>query len=130
MARVTIEDCIAHVNNRFFLVQAAIRRTRQLIEGSKPLVSAKNREAVVALREIAAEKVKPHLQVSKRTLPPQSGDELGEAALLEAEIEETGIEAPPAGSEEPESEPAASGGSVGEEEAAEGSDLQEKEQGK
>lgn len=53
MARVSIEDCLDKVDNRFALVIVASDRTRQLMEGADPLVKAKNKEAVVALREIA-----------------------------------------------------------------------------
>lgn len=57
MARVTVEDCLKKINNRFALVHLAGRRVRQLRQGSKPLVITKNRDIVTALREIAAGKV-------------------------------------------------------------------------
>ncbi len=58
MARVTVEDCLKQVNNRFVLVRMANLRTRQLLKGVKPLVDApENREIVKALREIAGGKV-------------------------------------------------------------------------
>ncbi len=57
MARVTVEDCLAHEENRFSLVILAAKRTRQLMKGSRSLVHSKNRPAVTALREIASEKV-------------------------------------------------------------------------
>ena len=53
MARVSIEDCLAHIENRFALVTVASHRTRQLMDGKAPLVRTKNKEAVTALREIA-----------------------------------------------------------------------------
>ena len=53
MARVSIEDCLEHIENRFALVSVASHRTRQLMEGKAPLVKTKNKEAVTALREIA-----------------------------------------------------------------------------
>jgi len=54
MARVTVEDCLENVDNRFQLVLVATRRARQLMMGSKPLVSPDNDKAtVIALREIA-----------------------------------------------------------------------------
>ena len=60
MARITIEDCIARVPNRFHLVQMAAIRTKQLKKGAKPLVhTEENKEVVLALREIAAGYVKP-----------------------------------------------------------------------
>jgi DNA-directed RNA polymerase subunit omega len=55
MARITIEDCTARVPNRFHLVQMAAIRTKQLKKGARALVhSDDNKEAVIALREIAA----------------------------------------------------------------------------
>ncbi len=57
MARVTVEDCLEHEENRFALVVLAARRTRQLIKGAPPLASSKNRPMVTALREIADQKV-------------------------------------------------------------------------
>ncbi len=58
MARVTIEDCMKRMDSRFALVHLAVRRVLQLRSGAQPLIEApKNREIVVALREIAAGKV-------------------------------------------------------------------------
>ena len=57
MARVTVEDCLEHEENRFALVILAAQRTRQLMKGAPALVPSKNRAAVTALREIAARKV-------------------------------------------------------------------------
>ncbi|MBI9111537.1 DNA-directed RNA polymerase subunit omega [Maridesulfovibrio ferrireducens] len=59
MARITIEDCLAEVGNRFLIVQMAIKRVKQYREGYPPLVESKNKEIVTALREIAAGKVIP-----------------------------------------------------------------------
>ncbi len=59
MARITIEDCLQKVPSRFQLVHMAAKRVRQIREGSEYLVnSPKNEDIVVALREIAAEKVR------------------------------------------------------------------------
>ncbi len=58
MARITIEDCLKRVKNRFLLVNLASKRVRQIREGSEYLVSSpKNEDIVVSLREIAAGKV-------------------------------------------------------------------------
>lgn len=57
MARVTVEDCLEHEDNRFALVILAAQRTRQLMKGANPLVVSKNKSSVTALREIAARKV-------------------------------------------------------------------------
>ncbi|NNL75383.1 MAG: DNA-directed RNA polymerase subunit omega [Desulfobacterales bacterium] len=59
MARITIEDCLRKVDNRFLLVNMVARRVRQIREGSDFLVSSpKNEDIVVSLREVAAGKVK------------------------------------------------------------------------
>lgn len=59
MARVTVEDCLKVIDNRFAMVLLAAARTRQLMKGSRPLVDGyKNNEQVTALREIAARKVR------------------------------------------------------------------------
>jgi DNA-directed RNA polymerase subunit omega len=57
MARVTVEDCLEREENRFALVTLAAARTRQIMKGAVPLVRAKNKAAVVSLREIALGKV-------------------------------------------------------------------------
>ena len=58
MARITIEDCLRKVDNRFELVNMVARRVRQIREGSDYLVSSpKNEDIVVSLREVAAGKV-------------------------------------------------------------------------
>ena len=59
MARITVEDCQERVNNRFLLVQMAIKRVRQYRKGYAPLLSSRNKEVVTALREIAAGKILP-----------------------------------------------------------------------
>ena len=67
MARITIEDCINRVPNRFNLVQMAAIRTKQLKRGAKALVDAEeNKEVVVALREIAAGYIKPNYPDNKQ----------------------------------------------------------------
>jgi len=53
VARVTVEDCLDKVNNRFALVVLASERARQLSRGAQPLVECNNKVAVSALREIA-----------------------------------------------------------------------------
>lgn len=58
MARVTVEDCLSKVDNRFELVLVASKRARQLANGKEPLVPWENdKPTVVALREIAEDKV-------------------------------------------------------------------------
>ncbi|MFG6374599.1 MAG: DNA-directed RNA polymerase subunit omega [Desulfovibrio sp.] len=59
MARITVEDCQERVDNRFLLVQLAIKRVRQYRDGYEPLLESRNKEVVTALREIAAGKILP-----------------------------------------------------------------------
>ena len=54
MARVTVEDCLEKVNNRFALVILGAERARQIATGVKPLIRCDNKPAVTALREVAA----------------------------------------------------------------------------
>ncbi len=58
MARVTVEDCLMKIPNQFELAILGAMRAQQLLNGSRPLVKTDNREIVVALREIAAGKVR------------------------------------------------------------------------
>jgi DNA-directed RNA polymerase subunit omega len=60
MARVTVEDCLDHEDNRFALVVLAAGRARQLMKGGPALVRGDNKPAVMSLREIAAGRVHFH----------------------------------------------------------------------
>jgi len=66
MARITVEDCLNKIPNRFELVMLASKRARQLFKGAKPLIESDNREVVVALREIAGGQVR---KLSKELKP-------------------------------------------------------------
>lgn len=58
MARVTVEDCLDKVENRFQLVLLASKRARQLAQGAEPLLEWENdKPTVMALREIAEDKI-------------------------------------------------------------------------
>jgi DNA-directed RNA polymerase subunit omega len=58
MARITIDDCLSRIPNRFELTLAATNRARQITSGSAPLLEAdRDKPTVIALREIAAGKV-------------------------------------------------------------------------
>lgn len=84
MARITIEDCLKRVPNRFAIVNLAAKRVRQIREGSEYLVSSpKNEDIVVALREIAAGKVSFEKKVEVEIEPEEKADE-------EVRLEETG----------------------------------------
>ncbi|MEN8259634.1 MAG: DNA-directed RNA polymerase subunit omega [Pseudomonadota bacterium] len=62
MARVTVEDCLEHVENRFELVLVATKRARQLSKGSEPFLDReKDKDTVLALREIAEGYVTPEI---------------------------------------------------------------------
>lgn len=90
MARVTVEDCLPLVENRFALVLLATKRCRQLIAGARPLLDpGKDKAAVLALREVATGKVRfdrdvrdallgkferpPHPTVLRAIPPPSTG---------------------------------------------------------
>jgi len=57
MARITVEDCLKKVDNRFGLIHLSAKRIRQLRKGVEPLIDCKNKDVVVSLREIAAGKI-------------------------------------------------------------------------
>lgn len=58
MARITIEDCLARIPNRFELTLAATNRARQITAGSAPLLDPdRDKPTVIALRELAAGKI-------------------------------------------------------------------------
>ena len=57
MARITVEDCLKQIPNRFQLVLAATYRARMLSQGHAPKIESKNKPGVTALREIAAGEV-------------------------------------------------------------------------
>ena len=54
MARITVQDCLERIPNRFELTLAATYRARQLAQGATPKVDARDKPTVVALREIAS----------------------------------------------------------------------------
>lgn len=57
MARITVEDCLQKIPNRFQLALVAVKRAKMLLRGARPLVSSTNKEIVTALREVAAGEV-------------------------------------------------------------------------
>jgi DNA-directed RNA polymerase subunit omega len=76
MARITVEDCLQKVNNRFALIHMAAKRVRQLRKGAEPMVVAKNRDVVISLREIAAGNVVKGEAISQQSLLQDKEDEL------------------------------------------------------
>jgi len=67
MARITVEDCLREIPNRFLLTMVATKRAKQLYKGAQPLIENKsgNRKVVLALREIAAGKVEFEIPTRK-----------------------------------------------------------------
>jgi len=68
MARVTVEDCLEVIPNRFLLVMVAAKRTKQLYKGAQPLIDNKseNKKVVLSLREIACGRVDFEIPARKR----------------------------------------------------------------
>jgi DNA-directed RNA polymerase subunit omega len=58
MARVTVEDCLVKIPNRFHLTAVTVKRAKMLLRGARPLVESNNKEIVTALREIAAGEIR------------------------------------------------------------------------
>ena len=92
MARITVEDCLDKVDNRFQLVMIASKRARQLqIEGKDPLVAVdKDKPTVIALREIADGLVNVSILNEKPSIEMQTRspeEEARRAAALEMEQE-------------------------------------------
>jgi DNA-directed RNA polymerase subunit omega len=88
MARVTVEDCLQHVDNRFDLVLLATKRARQLYNGVDPLVPVENdKPTVIALREIGLGLIGPNSMVEEevRVLSPEQ--EYSERLAAENDLE-------------------------------------------
>jgi len=68
VARITVEDCLKQIPNRFLLVMVSAKRTKQLNKNAQPLIDNKaaNRNVVLSLREIASGKVEYELPARKR----------------------------------------------------------------
>ena len=58
MARITVEDCLKKIPNRFQLSLATVKRAKMLLRGARPLVESANKDVVTSLREIAEGEVK------------------------------------------------------------------------
>lgn len=85
MARISAEDCLKHISSPFALVHAAVRRARQLQQGSKPLVEKTGEKpTVTALREIAKGLIEeiPLTEVGQEELQPSTVTEDEEFSLL------------------------------------------------
>jgi len=74
MARITVDDCLKRINNRFHLTLAATYRARQLSAGASPMVEPnRDKATVIALREIAAGKVGTEVLKKNPTPPSTTG---------------------------------------------------------
>ena len=82
MARITVTDCLEHVDNRFQLVLIATKRARQLILGADPLVPVENdKPTVLALREIAEGLIGPSILDEDMSIPGLTFDEEQDEAI-------------------------------------------------
>ena len=76
MARITVEDCLPLVDNRFALVLLGAKRARQLMAGARPIIEiSKNKPPVLSLREVATGRVKFDRDVREALSGKYSADE-------------------------------------------------------
>lgn len=94
MARITVEDCLKNVNNRFTLIHMVAKRVRQLRKGSEPTITSKNRDIVLSLREIASGNISKQTEEEARLLNESQMD------LIPEEVSEENSEAEQENSEE------------------------------
>ena len=74
MARITVDDCLKRISNRFHLTLAATYRARQLGAGASPLVEPnRDKVTVIALREIATGKIGVEVLKRNATAPISTG---------------------------------------------------------
>jgi DNA-directed RNA polymerase subunit omega len=80
MARITVEDCLPLVDNRFALVLLGAKRARQLMAGARPIIEiSKNKPPVLSLREIATGRVKFDRDVREALSGKYAGEEAAKA---------------------------------------------------
>ena len=86
MARLTVEDCLDYVDNRFELVLVAAKRARQLSMGADPLVALENdKPTVLALREIAENKIDKSV-LDQEVVPQDDIEAMIEGELLQSSM--------------------------------------------
>ena len=86
MARLTVEDCLDYVDNRFELVLVAAKRARQLSMGAEPLVELENdKPTVLALREIAENKINKSV-LNEEVVPQDDIEAMIEGELLQSSM--------------------------------------------
>jgi DNA-directed RNA polymerase subunit omega len=92
MARVTVEDCLDEVDNRFDLVMVATRRARQLEMGKEPLVEWENdKPTVVALREISEGLINREILDNIELREKQAAEQEAAEAAAEAEMRKNSL---------------------------------------
>lgn len=97
MARITVEDCLNHVDNRFDLVLVGSKRARQLANGVEPLLPWENdKPTVMALREIADGLIKPEILAEADRAAEDTAEALEKALAAEfglQDLDDDGIRA-------------------------------------
>ncbi|RTZ59069.1 MAG: DNA-directed RNA polymerase subunit omega [Gammaproteobacteria bacterium] len=94
MARITVEDCLENVENRFQLVLIAGKRARQLEQGYQPLVPEENdKPTVIALREIAEKLVDASILDAKPTAIAEEIAEVSATEQDEASVDKAAVPA-------------------------------------
>ncbi|HKJ22525.1 MAG TPA: DNA-directed RNA polymerase subunit omega [Gammaproteobacteria bacterium] len=92
MARITVEDCLDNVDNRFQLVLIATRRARQLEQGKQSTLEVENdKPTVLALREIAAGLVGPSI-LKEVEVQPEEEEEVESVQAESAQVESAEVE--------------------------------------
>lgn len=95
MARITVEDCLNHVDNRFDLVLVGSKRARQLANGVEPLLPWQNdKPTVMALREIADGLIKPEMLEEADRSTEDAAEALEKALAAEFGMHELDNEVP------------------------------------
>ena len=92
MARITVEDCLKKVDNRFTLIHMAAKRVRQLRKGAEQTIVSKNKDIVVSLREIVAGNVIKAEEKDQNRLLEADAALLQEPSAEEIESEDSGEE--------------------------------------
>jgi len=92
MARITVEDCLEHVENRFSLVLITAQRAKQLLKGARPRVEGDtgNKEIVIALREIGKGLIEYHEKDPEDILPDAAAEEAKRVAQARAAVSDPG----------------------------------------
>lgn len=94
MARITVEDCLKNVNNRFTLIHMVAKRVRQLRKGTEPTIISKNRDIVLSLREIASGNISKQTEEEARLLNESQMDLIPEEVSEENVAEQEDSEEP------------------------------------